>query len=320
MPAKTDRSPLSALGLRARVDHVSRRSFLRGALGLMAGVGGGVLLGCEFDPNDTEITIPDQTWAYAENVPPPPDSVDRSRLGFFKPDEAATVEAFTARLIPGSPDDPGAREAGVTTYIDTALTKVVGYWEPTYLEPPFAETYTGSPPPEANNSSIERIFVQKSEIDRYGFQSSLIPQEIYRMGLRSVDALARDRFGARFTDLSEDQQDEIVGAIADDNAPTFDDPSAKLFWKTIRQDTVYGMFADPAYGGNVDMVGWKLIGYPGAQRGYTPIDMQSGDAPRPPQSLAQLHAFNAGVDVNCDIVQPVSDSDPENQQIPASRK
>ncbi len=31
---------------------------------------------------------------------------------------------------------------------------------------------------------------------------------------------------------------------------------------------IAGFFADPVYGGNRDMVGWKLIGFPGAQMSY----------------------------------------------------
>jgi hypothetical protein len=44
-------------------------------------------------------------------------------LSFFTADEARDVEAFTARLIPGSPADPGAREACVTNYIDRKLAE-----------------------------------------------------------------------------------------------------------------------------------------------------------------------------------------------------
>jgi gluconate 2-dehydrogenase gamma chain len=44
------------------------------------------------------------------------------------------------------------------------------------------------------------------------------------------------------------------------------------------------------YGGNRDLVGWTLIGYPGAQRQYTPKEMQDPNFSRPPQSLAQLMA------------------------------
>ena len=31
----------------------------------------------------------------------------------------------------------------------------------------------------------------------------------------------------------------------------------------FRQNVLEGMLADPAYGGNRDMVGWKWIGFPG---------------------------------------------------------
>jgi gluconate 2-dehydrogenase gamma chain len=36
------------------------------------------------------------------------------------------------------------------------------------------------------------------------------------------------------------------------------------------------MFCDPAYGGNRDGVGWKLIGFPGAQWGYSDEQMKLG--------------------------------------------
>lgn len=41
---------------------------------------------------------------------------------FFNDDDAATVAAFTERLMPGAPGKPGARDANVLTYIDLALS------------------------------------------------------------------------------------------------------------------------------------------------------------------------------------------------------
>jgi gluconate 2-dehydrogenase gamma chain len=41
---------------------------------------------------------------------------------FFNAQDAATVAAFTERLMPGAPGKPGAREAGVLNYIDLALS------------------------------------------------------------------------------------------------------------------------------------------------------------------------------------------------------
>jgi gluconate 2-dehydrogenase gamma chain len=39
-----------------------------------------------------------------------------------------------------------------------------------------------------------------------------------------------------------------------------------------------GMFADPAYGGNKNFAGWRLVDFPGAQPQFTPADMQSNQA------------------------------------------
>jgi gluconate 2-dehydrogenase gamma chain len=40
---------------------------------------------------------------------------------FFNDEDAATIAAFTERLMPGAPGKPGARDAGVLNYIDLAL-------------------------------------------------------------------------------------------------------------------------------------------------------------------------------------------------------
>ena len=41
---------------------------------------------------------------------------------FFNDEDAATVDAFAERLMPGAPGKPGARQAGVLNYIDLALS------------------------------------------------------------------------------------------------------------------------------------------------------------------------------------------------------
>ena len=40
---------------------------------------------------------------------------------FFNAENAATIAAFTERLMPGAPGKPGARDCGVLNYIDLAL-------------------------------------------------------------------------------------------------------------------------------------------------------------------------------------------------------
>jgi len=56
------------------------------------------------------------------------------------------------------------------------------------------------------------------------------------------------------------------------------EPNAFLgqFFRIVREHTIQGFFGDPAYGGNRDTVGWKLVGFPGAQWGYSLEQMQPG--------------------------------------------
>ncbi len=78
----------------------------------------------------------------------------------------------------------------------------------------------------------------------------------------------------------------------------------------LRDHTIEGMFSDPLYRGNRDMVGWKLIGYPGSQRAYTSFDIQDEEyfTKRDPQSIAMLHPFNPGEASHPNAILPVSGS------------
>jgi hypothetical protein len=50
----------------------------------------------------------------------------------FTPHEAATFEAIAARIWPGAPEDPGAREAGAAVYVDRALAGPYARFRQTY--------------------------------------------------------------------------------------------------------------------------------------------------------------------------------------------
>ena len=254
----------------------------------------------------TPIPVPNQYPDIPFAPPQPPPTI----LKVLTVAEAKIVEAFTARLYPGDASDPGAREAGVTNYIDKMLAFNDGYVEYTYIQPPHAKTYEGDQPP--NQKTDEQgaiVWVKKSEIERYGYQSLLKPTERYAAGLAAADRFSNEKFGSNFADLSEDQQDQIIEAMEKGNAPDyFKDPTGKQFFDMLQADTIQGMFADPAYGGNKDMVGWKQIGYPGAQRAYTPADMDTEGPVRPPQSLAMLHRFHSGMPANHEVIVPPSGS------------
>src|SRR5215217_1130965 len=214
-----------------------------------------------------------------------------SSVQFFNLHEAATVDALVSRILPGSADDPGAHEAGVVFYIDRTLGGAgLGYALKTYTQGPFPVVSEEPVPVEraSTRDIYDYVTVAAEQVTRYGYQSVLAPQEIYRRGLEYVDAYAQSQFQKNFVDLSTDQQDQILTDMDADKATGFEGPSGKGFFTQLRNDTIEGTFSDPMYGGNRDLVGWKLVGYPGAQRFYTPDDIKNPNFKRDPQSLAQL--------------------------------
>jgi gluconate 2-dehydrogenase gamma chain len=139
----------------------------------------------------------------------------------------------------------------------------------------------------------------------------MTPQETYRKGLAQLAAYAQQQLGVAFTAATPDQQDQIVKALSDGTAP-LDKPKAKDFFKRVRTDTIHAVFADPAYGGNRDMVGWKLIGYPGAQRVWTPVELKQGPDPsRRYQGLMDLHRSHPGRPGPDNVIRPVQEPDPK---------
>ena len=103
-------------------------------------------------------------------------------------------------------------------------------------------------------------------------------QDFYRRGLAQLDAYCRKTYNTSFQHLTAAQQDEVLAALDEGKASGFAWPTAQDFFNTVRTHTMEGMFADPLYGGNKDFAGWRLVGFPGAQAMFTPIDLQSKQA------------------------------------------
>ena len=91
---------------------VSRRKFL-----VRAAVGAGTVAGAGL-PEVTALSPPQRSGA---NPPTTQRSQGEAHGVFFNHDDAATVAAFTERLMPGAPGKAGALDAGVLNYIDLAL-------------------------------------------------------------------------------------------------------------------------------------------------------------------------------------------------------
>ncbi len=273
--------------------HVSRRQFLKVSTAAVASAGA-VTVGTAAALDIRSTDAQDATPSPATGGPPMPGmGTDLRPAQFFNIHEAQTVDAIASRILPGTADDPGAHEAGVVFYIDATLAGTnLGYSLKTYQQGPFPVVYEEPVSVTAASSRdiYEYVPVAADQIARFGYQSVLVPQEVYRQGLGFVDDYSQSKFQKDFIDLSSDQQDEILTDMAADKATGFGGPSAKAFFTQLRNDTIEGMFSDPMYGGNQNMVGWKLIGYPGAQRNYTPDDMKNTSFHRDPQSLAMMMA------------------------------
>jgi len=163
---------------------------------------------------------------------------------FLMRPEAAFVEAAVARLIPADSLGAGAREAGVSYFIDRQLSGAFGTMGKNYREGPWREG-----------------------IPEQGYQLALTPQELYRAGIAEANRHCERAYGRRFDELSTEQQDEVLKGL-ETGRIVFEALPAPTFFEVLYTNTVEGFFADPAYGGNRNKIGWKLIGFPGVAAVY----------------------------------------------------
>jgi len=94
-----------------------------------------------------------------------------------------------------------------------------------------------------------------------GAYASLV--ETYRLGLAALDRAAQTRYGAAFASCTPEQQDALLRDMERDALPELRAPAPAAFFELLRAHTQEGLFADPAYGGNRDKLGWKVLGHPG---------------------------------------------------------
>ncbi|EXX87011.1 hypothetical protein BG53_04945 [Paenibacillus darwinianus] len=100
-------------------------------------------------------------------------------------------------------------------------------------------------------------------------------QNYYRQRLHDFNRLANRYYGADYVRLAAEQQDELLHSIERMQVGE-DSDDMRVFFEVIHEHTIEGTFGDPKYGGNRDFVGWRMIGFPGAQWGYTGEQMQLG--------------------------------------------
>ena len=179
---------------------------------------------------------------------------------WFTDVEAAFITAATARLIPADDLGPGAVEAGVPTFIDRQLAGPYGRGERWYMQGPWSP---GLP--------------------TQGWQTRLTPAGMYRAAIKAIDAaVVRESRGGSFAKLAPADQDAFLQRLEKGDV-ALDGADAKGFFAQLLQNTLEGFWSDPIYGGNRDLAGWKLIGFPGARYDNSPYVAQHGEKyPLPP--------------------------------------
>jgi gluconate 2-dehydrogenase gamma chain len=183
---------------------------------------------------------------------------------FFTPEEGAVVEALVDRLIPPDPETPGGKDCGCAVFIDRQLAGPYGNAAGLYWNPPFL--------PAAPEQ---------------GLQAPSTPAQLYRRMLAALDAFCHARYaGKTFAQLPDGEKDRIITGM-ENGSLQLQGTSATPFFEILLQDTRYGFFADPVYGGNRDMAAWKMIGFPGARYDYRDwVERHNERYPHPPISIA----------------------------------
>ena len=219
-----------------------RREFLRKTLTLIpvvtvasTSLGGSVLMATS--------NADAQTASSAEGRTPAPGKAYEPT--YFTAEEWAFVNAAVARLIPADEQGPGALEAGVPEYIDRQMNTPYASGALWFMHGPF----NADAPAEM------------------GWQSKLVPNQIYRLGIAATDEHCKKVHDSVFAGLDSATRDEVLKQL-EAGAPQFESVPAKMFFSFLLQNTKEGFFCDPIHGGNKGMVGWTLIGFPGARADF----------------------------------------------------
>lgn len=208
-------------------DGFDRRAFLKGAVASGAAA--------------AAVSLPRPAEAQGAPVPTSQGSpAPANTYAYLNPDEAAFVEALVDHMVPADQYTPKGTDLGLNTYIDRALAGGWGKGDRLYMQGPW-----------------------KQGVPSQGYQLPLTPAELYRAGIAAANAFCVKTYGKRFDKITESQRQEFLLGLQAGKVAFENGPPARVFFTTMYQNVMEGMFADPIYGGNRDKAGWKMIGFPG---------------------------------------------------------
>ncbi len=201
-------------------------------------------------------------WVPNAGNPPPP--ATPGPWLYFTAAEGRAVEALANRIIPADADTAGGKDAGCAVFVDRQLAGPYGRREGLYVAGPF-----------------------ESGAKNQGSQSPESPAQQYREWLAAFDrACAAQHGGKVFADLAANEQDAVLQAL-EKGELKLEGVDGQAFFDQAIRDIQMGFFADPVYGGNRDMVAWKMIGFPGARYNYLDwVNRHNERFPLPPVSIS----------------------------------
>lgn len=201
---------------------------------------------------------------WTPDVASPPPKIDPDEWDFFNVKERVMVDALVETLIPADALSPSGKDAGCTVFIDRQMAGRFGQGSRLYMNGPF-----GMDP-----------------LPTQGRQTPLSPAEEFRRGLNALHSYCIKEFKKAFNELGESDRVAVMQALESGKIVFTGEVSSTAFFKTLLARTMEGFFADPVYGGNRDMVSWKMLGYPGARYDYLDwIERHNETYPNPPVSI-----------------------------------
>jgi gluconate 2-dehydrogenase gamma chain len=208
---------------------LDRRDFIKGAVVGAAAAGGSAAIAMP------EAAQAQQTAPATQAAPP-----EAAGYAFFNLDEAAFVEALVDHMIPSDEISPKGTDLGVNVYIDRALAGAWGKGERLYMQGPWK---LGSP--------------------SQGYQLPLTPAQLYRAGIEATNAYCVKTYGKSFDRIEAAQREAVLTALSTAKISFDNGLPVRVFWTTLYQTVVEGIYSDPIYGGNRNKAGWAIIGFPG---------------------------------------------------------
>jgi gluconate 2-dehydrogenase alpha chain len=105
---------------------------------------------------------------------------------------------------------------------------------------------------------------------------------LYRRGLAQLDAASRAVNGVRFDYAPLSAQDALLQSLERGDIAGWPAVEQVAFFRMLRAHLQEGLFSDPAYGGNIDKAGWRVLGHPGvwldnsAEENLSPLPVDKG--------------------------------------------